>query len=70
MEELTCRQCMALGIKSLQKECLNSAEMYFFKALKDPECFSETLHGDHLMGIRMRAQGEIDNALAIYQKPP
>ena len=68
IEQLTGRQCVSLGLLALEKGDLINAKKYYFQGLKDRERFAEVCTEVNLMGIRLRSQGLVDDALAIYKK--
>ena len=67
-EKLTARQCVSLGLMALNRGDIAQAEDYYFKGLEDRVHFSEVCTEINFMGIRLRNQGQIGDALRIYKR--
>jgi tetratricopeptide (TPR) repeat protein len=67
-EKLSARQCVSLGLMALNRGDIALAEDYYFKGLEDRVHFSEVCTEINFMGIRLRNQGQIGDALRIYKR--
>ena len=65
LEDLGTAECLTMAIQSLEKGNINSAEMYYFQALEGEDYFDEVCSQINLMGIKLRKQGQVTEALEI-----
>ena len=68
VEKLSVRQCVSLGLMALNRGDIAQAEEMFFRGLEDRVHFSEICSEINYMGMRLRNQGQIGDAIRIYKR--
>ena len=68
IDKLSAQECLTLGMHALEKMEIQSAELYYFQALKDPTQFKKVCFQINLMGVKLRQVGFWDDALEILEK--
>lgn len=66
-EDLTARQLIAIGLRTLDQGNIEGAVNYYFRALKDTDYFSQACTETNFFGMKLRSMGHFDEAIKVYE---
>ncbi|MBW2621632.1 MAG: tetratricopeptide repeat protein [Deltaproteobacteria bacterium] len=66
-KNLSARQFIALGMKTLEDGDFEQAKNYYFRALEDKDYYNEACTEINYFGMKLRSMGLLKEALSVYE---